>query len=296
MTTSMLNIGNRVLVAAKKNTNVTNEGVTAIVPDPSKERVGDRLGSWPEPFAAMPTELTRVSLFSLIRRGRRKFMDWVVLEGRSDVTIKYFGKQLDQADADLWLACLRMGRGTPMGQRIYTDKSSILREIGRNNSGASEAWLVDALKRLAGASFLIELSREGKKSMLTTGMLKWGLEKPSDRMFIRLDPDGAKLFDNLAYIGWEQRLALSSASTKAIHMYICGHKQGEGHFIAMASLMTWCGYEGRIRDFRCNVINALKELEKLKVIHGGKITDRPQGEVVSWVRCASKYTPSNQSK
>jgi len=254
-----------------------------------KEKVGEVLKSWPIEFSAIPTELTRVSLFSLPRKGRRKFLDWVTLESRGDITVKYFGKQLDQdIDADIWLACLRMGMGTPMGQRIYTNKSRMLMEIGRTRSGIGDKRLIESLKRLAGASFLIEFNRDGKKFILTTGMLKWGIEKPLNRMFIRLDPDGARLFDNLTYIGWKQRLALSTASAKAIHMYVCGHQQGASHAISLANLMAWCGYEGRARDFRRNAVAALKEMEEHGIVRDSKIVLRPQGEVISWVRCKTK--------
>lgn len=105
------------------------------------EKVGEKLRNWPEEVAAMPTELTRVSLFGLIRRGRRKVMDWEKLSSRTDIEVSYFGKQLDQADGDLWLACLRMGRGVPMGQRIYTTRAALLKEIGRCTGNSDHKWL-----------------------------------------------------------------------------------------------------------------------------------------------------------
>ncbi len=110
----------------------------------------------------MPTELTRASLFALVRRGQRKWMEWKKLESRADVEVLYFGRQLDQADCDLWFACLRHGRGIPMGQRLYTTRAALLREIGRRDGTSDRKWLETSLDRMAGATLKIIGKRKGK--------------------------------------------------------------------------------------------------------------------------------------
>jgi hypothetical protein len=279
---------------------VVEDPITETPPAPAVnehgEKVGQQLPLWPEDCAAMPTEITRVSLFRLVRRGRRKLMEDVPLESRSDVKVLYTGKDLDQADADLWLACLRIGRGVPMGQRIYTARNDLLREVGRNLSGANWAWLEQSLERMRKASLKATMRRthtdeKGNKKqveiIITTGLLKWGMEKPSGRMYIRLDPDGAALFDNLAYVPWETRLALPSAGAKSIHAYVCGHAKGKPHVVLLDDLRRWTGYDGRLRQFREDVCKpALAELEaRGEIVAGsGKIEKTGKGLVVSWVR------------
>lgn len=248
------------------------------------EKVGSKLRQWPEEVAAMPTELTRTSLFGLPRRGRRKVMDWEKLSSRADVEVSYNGKQLDQADADLWLACLRMGRGVPMGRRIYTTRAALLREIGRKDDGRTRAWLEESLKRMAAASFMLETTRAGRKIKVTTGMMKWGIEEPSGQMFIRLDADGAALFENLAYVGWEQRLALGSNAAKALQLYIGGHMAGKPHSVPLVALAHWMGYEGRLRQFRTSLQHAMDQLAKAGEIHSHGINTGPKGDVAYWTR------------
>lgn len=248
------------------------------------EKVGSKLRQWPEEVAAMPTELTRTSLFGLPRRGRRKVMDWEKLSSRADVEVSYNGKQLDQADADLWLACLRMGRGVPMGQRVYTTRAALLKGIGRKDDGRTRAWLEESLKRMAAASFMLETTRAGRKIKVTTGMMKWGIEEQSGQMFIRLDADGAALFENLAYVGWERRLTLDSNAAKALQLYISGHMAGKPHAVPLADLAHWMGYEGRLRQFRASLQDAMDQLAKAGEIHSHGINTGPKGDVAYWTR------------
>jgi len=261
----------------------------ALAPQVNKhgERIGQQLPLWPEMVAAMPTEITRVSLFRLVRRGRRRTMEDVQLESRSDVQVLYTGKELDQADADLWLACLRIGRGVPMGQRIYCTAAELLREIGRANTGPNQKWLKQSLKRMGKASLYATMRRNQKTIIIQTGLLNWGIEEETGSMFIRLDPDGAGLFDNLAYVPWQTRLALPSAGTKSLHAYICGHAKGKPHVALLDELRRWMGYNGRLRKFRVEVcMPALAELESVGeiVVGSGKIEKTDKGEVVSWIR------------
>lgn len=255
------------------------------------EKIGGKLRQWPEEVAAIPTELTRTSLFGLPRRGRRKVMDWEKLSSRADVDVSYFGKQLDQADADLWLACLRMGRGVPMGQRIYTTRAALLKEIGWGDTGPNRKWLDSALDRFTGAGLRADLTRDGKKLTVRCKLMSSGIEEPSGQMYIRLDPEGAALFENMAYVGWEQRLALGSNAAKALQLYVSGHMACKPHSVPLADLAHWMGYKGRIRQFRTTLTHAMAELEAAGLITSPAIKTGPRGDVASWVR-AGKALPA----
>ena len=274
-------------IKARSAIKTTEEGQ-----EPDQEKIGAQMGFWPEECAAMPTELTRVSLFSLIRRGRRKVMDWEKLSSRADVEVSYFGKQLDQADADLWLACLRMGRGLPMGQRIYTTRAALLKEIGRSTGKGDYKWLIESLERMSGGAFRLITKRNGKTIRVTSGMLKYGIEEESGQMYIRLDPEGAAMFENMAYIGWEQRLALGSNAAKALQLYVSGHMAGKPHAVPLADLAHWMGYEGRIRQFRATLQHAMDELAKAGAINSHGIKAGTRGEVAYWTRTNGAALPA----
>ena len=268
---------NIALAAQRRKTEPVVETVVA-------EKVGSKLACWPGAIAAMPTELTRTSLFSLIRRGRRKVRKWEKLSSRRDIEISYFGEQLDQADADLWLACLRMGRGVPMGQRMYTTRAALLKEIHKQDGSATRKWLIDSLKRMSGAAFELVTKRNGRTIRVTTGMLKYGIEEETGQMYIRLDPEGSALFENLAYVGWERRLALSSNAAKALQLYVSGHMAGKHHDVLLADLAHWMGYEGRLRQFRTTLQHAMDQLAKVGEVHSYGIKAGPRGEVAFWTR------------
>lgn len=248
------------------------------------EKVGKQMAFWPENAGAIPTELTRVSLFGLIRRGRRKILDWEKLASRADIEVSYFGKQLDQADADLWLACLRLGRGLPMGQRIFTNKSKLLKEIGRDAGTSNRTWLDNSLDRIASATLKIVLKRKDKEMTLRCKLMTSGVEEKTGNMFIRLDPEGAALFENLTYVDWEKRLALQSNAAKALQLYVCGHTTGKPHAVPLADLAQWLGYEGRLRQFRETLSEAINELKGQGLISDASIKRGARGEVASWVR------------
>ncbi len=112
-------------------------------------------------------------------------------------------------------------------------------------------------------------------------MLNWGIKDETGEMFIRLDPDGAPLFDNLAYIGWEERLSLPSNMAKALQLYVSGHQQGKPHSQPIENIMAWCGYGGRLRRFRAALPKALEELEEAGVITEGKVIKGKEAVIVT---------------
>lgn len=259
------------------------------------EKIGQQMRFWPEEVAAMPTELTRVSLFGLPadRRGARKMMKSVQIESRSDVEVLYTGEQLGPKEETVWLGCLRLGRNIPLGERIYLNLTDLLRELKLTNTAGKRGnrqAVITRLDRLSAAHFKINFKRDGKNFSITTGMLKWGIEHETGAIYLRLDPDGAVLFENLSYQPWEVRLSLKSDLAAVLLSYISGHEQGKPHSQSLINLKKWCGYGGRLRNFRAACIIALKELEEKGVLvkDSSKITMNRRGDVASWVRTSTK--------
>ena len=133
---------------------------------------------------------------------------------------------------------------------------------------------------------------------MTTGMLKYGIENETGAMYIRLDPDGAALFENLAYQPWEVRLSLQSDVSARLLSYITGHEQGKPHSQTLDNLKRWCGYGGERRKFRTAIHSAIEELESKGVLVKGssKIVSGARGDVVCWVRSRSGEPPAIEAK
>jgi TrfA protein len=261
-------------------------GVVEIV-----EKIGLKMVFWPEGCAAMPTELTRVSLFGLPadKPGARKMLRACRLDSRSDVEVLYTGEQLGAKEETTWLACLRLSRGVPMGERVYLNLTHVLHELKLANTGGKRGnrqAVMTRLDRLSAAHFKVHFKRGKKTYSITTGMLKWGIENETGAMYIRLDPDGAVLFENLAYQPWDVRLSLQSDVSARMLSYVSGHEQGKPHSQTLDNLKRWCGYGGRLRQFRASCVTALEELEAKGVLGKGsvKIISGAMSDVVCWVR------------
>lgn len=248
------------------------------------ELVGNRTLNWPSDVAAMPTELTRTALFSIVsdRNHEREMLDSVKLPSRGDVQIFYTGKQLCTGDETVWLACLRLGRGLKMGERINISKAELLRECNLQNTGQNWQTLKHRLDRLSQAHFLIDVKRNGKKYHIATGLMKWGTEENSGETYMRLDPDGARLFDNLAYQQWTNRIALSGDVSKRLLSYISGHQSGKSHWAKLEDLKKWFGFKGRMRDFKKTCLTSLLDMESAGIIEKG--SSKVDEEIACWVR------------
>lgn len=278
--------------------------VEYVVENPKQEKIGEKVGKqmgfWPDAVAAMPTELTRVSLFGLPadKPGARKLLDDAKLDGRGDVEVLYTGKQLCAKDETAWLACLRLGRDSPMGQRIPLRKIDLLRECNLTNTGPNWTTFQNRLDRLSKAHFTINFKRGDKTYHMTTGMLKWGVENETGSMYIRLDPDGAALFENLSYQPWQIRLSLATDVATLLLSYVSGHEQGKPHKQTLGNLKNWCGYSGALRKFRAHCSAALRELEDKGVLVKGSVSiaSGSNGEVACWIREKAKNLPGLGTK
>lgn len=246
---------------------------------------------WPDDMAAMPTEVTRTALFGLIsdKMGNRTFLQNSPIASRDDIEVLYTGSQLSAKDETVWLAILRLGRGAPMGQPIAMNKADLLRECGLARTGQNWNTLENRLRRLSNAHLEIRFKRRGKTYEAHTGLMGWIVEKETGNMFIHLQPQARELFENLTYQPWNVRLGLHSDLATRLLSYVCGHVHGKPHSVLLDDLRQWCGYQGRLRQFRAGCRTALKELETAGIIVADSSTIRrgPAGDIISWVRVQS---------
>src|ERR1039457_5839321 len=132
----------------------------ANTPNEAQPSVPVQLPLWKELARAIPNHLARSNLFAPVGRGKRKIHDHAQLASRSDVQIYFSGKQLDEADCDVWMQCLHLARLTPLGAHIVINRAEFLRAIGRNpKSGTSYEWLHESMNRLAFGMLSIKTKR-----------------------------------------------------------------------------------------------------------------------------------------
>lgn len=268
--------------------------------DKTQEVIGNRNRTlnWPSNVVAMPTELTRTALFSIISdqnaKGRNviddnkenNLLNNIQLASRSDIKIFYTGEQLCVKDETVWLACLRLGRGVPLGEKIFLNMADLLYELKMSDSGENRGVLMARLLRLSKAHFTITLKRKNKKYVVTTGLIKWTTEQDTGKMFFRLDPDSSQLFENLAYQPWSERLKFKNDVAVWLLSYVTGHAQGKCHWVEIEKIKKWCGYSGRLRDFKKVCWVAMQDFEGKGLIEKDSCKIERSGgeEIISWQR------------
>ncbi|PBY66000.1 hypothetical protein CJT49_07890 [Pseudomonas aeruginosa] len=230
--------------------------------------------------SAMPTQWTRTSLFSNLKKGERRTLKNQVLEGRSDCLVRMSGEELDMYDNDVFLHTIQLTQGAFPGERVYFERSSFLRAIGRGSDLSSESYrrLHESMERLTSATIFVQ-GQMGGESFRLIDKLRWGV---SGQYSIEMDAEIVSIFANeyLAFIDMDVRMRLKSPLAKYLQNYIAGHKVG-GHGIGCDKLRVWSGSRGRARDFNCRALpNALSELENEGVIRDWSIG----GDIVRWTR------------
>lgn len=240
--------------------------------------------AFPTGVAATPLEFTRVSIFRILNGRARRIDISEELPSRRDISVTFQGDELDRADEDVWLQCLRLASGEGYGKRVYTTRYAFLMETKRDNGSKTRRWLSESLDRLTKARIRLTTKRSGRNIRVATVLLHaWGIDENTATMYFVVSPDAAVLFEALAYIDWEARLSLSEAG-KALYAYSCGHKRGVRHSINADYLALWCGYRGRQRQFRERQLKAaLVELKNAGIFKNTGIRkDGPGLYIATW--------------
>jgi hypothetical protein len=217
----------------------------------------------------MPLQLTSSALFVVPYRGVRKQLNEHRLESRrADIAVYFSGTQLDQYDCDLWLAIMRLARGKKIGSWVTHPggPAGLLREIGKGTSGKDYKWLESSLKNMHKASIQVEVKKlDGSVEVVQFRIMSSAYRKdPNDniaKLFHHLDPAGAVLFKDLAYVAWEERIALKDGLAKAVQIHAASQPLGKQYWVRLADLKAFVGYTGRLRDFEPRLRSALEELE-----------------------------------
>lgn len=271
--------------------------VPATKPDSFDDKIGQQLTFFPEKVGVLPTEVTRTSLFALLpskREHKKVYKEKIQLPSRSDVTIYYTGDALGKYDETAWMAAIRLCRDVKVGERKYLLMTDILRELDLEDTTQNRTAIKTRFDRLASGVVTIDFTRGNKKYHMVTGLMKWGwegssidgIQDPGGRIYLRLDPDGAQLLENMSYVPWEIRRTLSSPPTMALMSYASGHEAGKLHAVNLMALQKMLGYEGRTRDFRKKMQQAGIELQDLHFFGKNSFGFRGRGneETAYWKR------------
>jgi hypothetical protein len=246
---------------------------------------------------AMPNHVARSSLFSPIARGRKIHHEQVVLVSRSDATITYTGKQLDEAQADVWMQLMFEAKDAFIGQAAAIGRAAFLRAIGRGTGGAEYKWLHRTFFEFTAAVIVIETRVNGMQKyrlghMKAFHMLSNFEYDPNLETYLfTIDARWKTLFGGREYalIDWSKRLLISQGQdmAKALQRLVATSADPVQRY-ALNWLKDKLQYSSPMRKFRKALSSAMEELERVGVIAAGRLEFSTKGkEQAAWTKLVS---------
>lgn len=244
---------------------------------------------------AMPNHIARSSLFAPVARGRRKMHDCTILQSRGDAEIRFSGKQLDEAQADVWMQAMSEAQRQPLGTPVVINRADFLRAIGRTKGGENYKWLHRTMQDLAFAMLVIEVTKADGKPKLSIGKTRalhliagFDYDEDSEEYTLTIDPRWHAMYGNreFALVDWEKRLEFgrNQDMAKSLQRLISTSSDVVQRF-SLEYLKGRAQSAGRMRDFRDALEKAMRELERLGIIAGGRIEKSTKGkEQAVWTK------------
>lgn len=216
-----------------------------------------------------------------------------VLVSRKDGVLEYWGEQLDEADADILLQLMFEARQAVFGQPITINRAAFLRAMNRSTGKHDYEWLHRRMKVLTAATLIIEAKKPDGSTKYRIGDTKtfhilagFDYDANVEAYTYTLDPQWQVLFDNREYalIDWQKRLLIGRGQdmAKALQRLVATSSNAEQQH-ALAWLKEKMQYASPMRKFKNALTNAMRELERLKIIAKGRIEFSTKGkEQAAW--------------
>lgn len=241
-----------------------------------------------EVMRAMPNHIARSSLFAPVARGRKRMHDGTILQSREDAEIRFSGKQLDEAQADVWMQCMKEAQCKPLGEPVTINRAEFLRSIGRAESGQNYKWLHRTMQELAFAMLVIEVTRKDGKPKLAIGRTRalhliagFDYDDKTETYTLTIDPRWHAMYGNreFALIDWEKRLEFGRGQdmAKALQRLLATSSNPVQRY-GLDWLKAKMEYASPMRKFRESLTSACKELERLTIITSHRIEDSTKGQ------------------
>jgi hypothetical protein len=236
---------------------------------------------------AMPNHIARSSLFAPVAPGRKKMHDGTILASRVDAVIRFKGTQLDESQADVWLQAMYEASKQPLGEAFIIQRAAFLRSMGRAPSGQNYQWLRRAMEDLSFAMLVIEVKKDGK-TKFPIGQTRaihmvegFDYDEETEAYTLRIDPRWRGMYGNREYalIDWEKRMQFGQHQNmaKALQRLIATSSDPVQRN-ALDYLKKKMEYSSPMRKFKETLSSAMRELERLEIIAGGRIEVSTKGE------------------
>lgn len=240
---------------------------------------------------SMPNHLARSSLFAPVARGRKRELQGEPLASRADAQIKFWGPQLDEAQADVWMQAMYAASKVALGAEVVINRSQFLHSIGRDNGKSQYEWLKRAMNGLHRSVVEITVrSPDGRvKRMDSLSMISgFTLDEPTGTYILSIDRRWRALYgsDQFALIDWKKRLAFGAQQdmAKSLQRLIATSNEERQRY-NLVWLQQRLASTASLPNFRRSLKKALAELERLEVIRDSALEKSTRDkEQVVWTR------------
>jgi len=219
-----------------------------------------RMPQHPATTCAMPNGMLWSALFGAIGKGRRRFLRRELIASMEDTRIKYTGERLDQGDLDVYQAVLHHLRSCNMGEWCYVTGYSLLKLIGKTDTGKNRDILHNRLIRLCANSVEI---KHGPYTYMGSLIHEACKNNKTKEWMIVLNPRLRFLFEpnQFTLTDWKIRRKLSlsrQSSSLAQWLYGFYSTHAEPYSIRIETLRELCGSEMKlIKHFKAELNKAL---------------------------------------
>lgn len=237
---------------------------------------------------AMPNHIARSSLFAPVARGRKRMHQDTILQSRGDAEIRFWGEQLDEAQADVWMQAMKEAQRQPLGTPVVINRADFLREIGRLPTGPNYKWLHRSMKALSFAMLVIEVKKSDGKPKLSIGKTRtlhliagFDYDEDSEEYSLTIDPRWHAMYGNreFALIDWEKRREFKSNQDMAKTLQrLLATSSNPVQRYALDWLKDKMEYSSPMRKFREALDVACVELERLEIISAHQIEESTKGK------------------
>jgi len=224
-----------------------------------------------------PNDYVRSALFSIVRRGRRRYLKEVTIAAWKGTRIEYTGEQLDQSDLDVLMTVARMAAESETGI-VHTSRRGLLRALGRKVGGKDWAWLRSSLIRMTACDLAIYHGGHEYHG----NILHWAREQETEELVIMLNYYQRWLWDprNLTAIDMGVRRAIKSDFAKWLQGYVCSHSKDAPHKVSLKKLKPITGSTAKMFEFRRKLRQAMEALQKLGIVQEWSL----EGDILTFRR------------
>jgi hypothetical protein len=245
-----------------------------------------QLPPWPDPVRGVPNGVLRSALFGAIKKGPRRYIEGEQIAALDGTEIRYTGQRLDQGDLDVWESVLHVARLQAMGEQCRFRAYSMLKLLGKTDSGSNRETLHKRLMRLKANAVEVQQGRYSYAGSLIDDVYR---DKETHEYVLILNPKLRPLFaaDQFTQVDWDVRHALDGKPlAQWLHSFYASH--AKPFPLKVETLHRLCGSEAkRMTDYKIDLRRNLGAVAEASAAHGEEFSYDIRGDLVHIEKKAS---------